>query len=47
MGLTGFYRVVDDIIIYDDNKLEHVTHARQFLQCCTDKQITLNPEQCK
>ena len=47
VGLTGFRRVVDDIIIYDDNELEHAAHVKQFLQCCVDKQIALNPEKCK
>ena len=47
VGLTGFRRVVDDIIIYDDNELQHVTHVRQFLQRCADKHIALNPEKCK
>ena len=47
MGLTGFRRVVDDIIIYDDNELQHATHVRQFLQRCADKQIALNPDKCK
>ena len=47
VGLTGFRRVVDDIIIYDDNELEHAAHVKQFLQRCVDKQIALNPEKCK
>ena len=44
VGLTGFRRVVDDMIIYD---LEHAAHVKQFLQRCADKQIALNPEKCK
>ena len=47
VGLTGFRRIVDDIIIYDDNELQHATHVRQFLQRCADKQIALNPDKCK
>ena len=47
MGLMGFCQVVDDIIIYDDNDLDHATHIRQFLQCCADKHIALNPEKCR
>jgi len=39
-GLTGFRRVVDDIIIYDEDEIE-------FLQRCLDKQIALNPDKCK
>jgi len=36
-----------ELPIYDDNELEHATHVRQFLQCCADKHIALNPEKCK
>ena len=46
-GLTGFCRVVDDIIIYDSDKHQHAIHVRQFLQRCADKQIALNLEKCK
>ena len=46
-GLTGFRRVVDDIIIYDNDEQQHATHVCQFLQCCTDKHIALNLEKCK
>jgi len=45
-GLTGFCRVVDDIIIYED-KIEHAAHVRQFLKQCLDKQIALNPDKSK
>ena len=41
-GLPGFRRVVDDIVIYDNNIAEHTHHVRQFLQRCEEKQITLN-----
>ena len=41
-GLRGFRRVVDDIVIYDQNRAEHGPHIRQFLQRCTEKNITLN-----
>ena len=46
-GLTGFRRVVDDIIIYDSDEHQHATHIRQFLQRCADKHIALNPMKCK
>ena len=41
-GLTGFRRIVDDIVIYDKNKTTHIEHVRQFLQHCQDKRIALN-----
>ena len=44
-GLTGFHCVVDDIIIYDSDEHQHATHVRQFLQCCADKHIALNPKE--
>lgn len=46
-GMTGFRRIVDDIVIYDNTIEEHISHVRQFLQRCTDKQIALNPQKCK
>ena len=41
-GLTGFRRIVDDVIIYDSNPEQHSDHVRTFLQRCADKKITLN-----
>ena len=41
-GLTGFRRIVDDIIIYDKDEATHKEHVRQFLKRCQDKKITLN-----
>ena len=46
-GLSGFRRVVDDIVIYDSNVEGHVAHVKQFLQRCTDKNIALNIDKCK
>ena len=40
--LPGFRRVVDDIVIYDQNKEHHTEHVRQFLRRCKEKRITLN-----
>ena len=41
-GLLGFRRVVDNIVIYDSDPAQHTHHVRQFLQRCTEKDITLN-----
>ena len=38
-GLTGFRRIVDDIVIYDRDIASHMTHVKQFLQSCQDKKI--------
>ena len=46
-GLTGYRRVVDDIIIYDNNATQHTDHVRQFLQRCAKCQITLNTDKWK
>ena len=46
-GLSGFRRVVDDIVIYDSNVEDHVAHVKQFLQHCADKNIALNIDKCK
>ena len=46
-GLTGFRRVVDDIIIYDCDEQQHTAHVRQFLQRCAEKHIALNLDKCK
>ena len=46
-GLTGFRRIVDDIIIYDKDVATHKEHVRQFLKRCQDKKITLNRDKCK
>ena len=39
-GLTGFRRVVDDVIIYDKDIESHVEHVKQFLQRCKERQIS-------
>jgi hypothetical protein len=43
-GLTGYRRIVDDIVIYDSNERHHTNHVRQFLQRCVEKKITLNTD---
>ena len=41
-GLTGFRKVVDDVIIFSRTRLEHLQHVRQFLQRCQDRGVSLN-----
>lgn len=41
-GLSGYHRIVDDIIIYDKDPQQHIEHVRQFLQRCKDKKISIN-----
>ena len=41
-GLSGFRRIVDNIVVYDSDKRQHTDHVRQFLQRCVDHQIALN-----
>ena len=44
---TGFHRIVDDIVIYDNDLQQHISHVKQFLQRCADKHISLNLDKCK
>ena len=46
-GIQKLQKVVDDIILYDDNLDEHLRNVRAFLQRCRDNQITLNPKKTK
>ena len=41
-GLSGYRRVVDDVVIYDSDEEQHDSHVRLFLQRCNEKNITLN-----
>ena len=43
-GLTGYRRVVDDILIYDSDSTLHAEHVRQFLLRCAERRITLNQD---
>ena len=40
--LPRYRRVVDDIVIYDQDRQCHTEHVRQFLKRCKEKRITLN-----
>ena len=46
-GLSGFHRIVDDIVIYDSDVTQHASHVREFLQRCAEKKITLDLDKCK
>ncbi len=46
-GLTGYHRIVDDVVIYDSDTMQHTAHIHQFLQRCREKKITLNNEKWK
>ena len=46
-GLSGFRHIVDDIVIYDHDIVQHTNHVRAFLQRCVDMNITLNMDKCK
>lgn len=43
-GLSGYRRVVDDVVIFDSNEAEHAAHVRQFLQRCAERMITINKD---
>ena len=41
-GLSGYRRVIDNIVMYDSDVVQHGSHVRQFLHQCADYRITLN-----
>ena len=41
-GMTGFRKVVDDVIIFSRTREEHIKHVRAFLTRCREKGISLN-----
>ena len=41
-GLSGYRRVVDDVVIFDKDEAQHAPHVRQFLARCAERNITLN-----
>ncbi len=43
-GLHDFRRVVDDVVVYDEDLTTHITHVRQFLQRCEDCGISLGKD---
>ena len=46
-GLSGFRRIVDDMLIYDNDAVQHVSHVRAILQRCAERNITLNANKFK
>ena len=44
--LSGFRRIVVDIVIYDSTINDHIAHVREVLQHCADKEIVLNLQKC-
>ena len=42
--LSGYGRVVNDIVIYNSDATAHSHHVRQFLKGCTDQGKTFNPD---
>ena len=42
--LTGYCRIVNDVVIYDSDTTQHIDHVRQFLQWRAERQITLNTD---
>ena len=43
-GLSGFQRVVDDVVVYDKDKESHTNRVRQFLQRCHERNVSLNKD---
>ena len=43
-GLSGYRRIVDNVVIYDSHIAHHANHVRLFLQRCAERKIKLNNE---
>ena len=43
-GLTGYQRIVDDIVIFDKDPQQHMVHVKQR---CKERQILINKEEWK
>lgn len=41
-GMSGFRKVVDDVIIFRCTRSEHLQHVREFLSRCQGRGISLN-----
>ena len=46
-GLSGFPRVVDDVVSFNNDGDEHVKHVSKSLTCCQEKGISLNRDKFK
>ena len=44
VGMHNFRKIVDDVVIFDEDKSEHIKHVQQFLHHCEEKNITLNSD---
>lgn len=47
VDMKNFRKIVDDVIIFDNNRHEHIEHVRKLLYCCQEKGISLNREKFK
>ena len=43
-GLPNFRKIVDDVVIFDQDKDQHIQHVRQFLCRCEERGISLNKD---
>ena len=41
-GMTGYKKIVDDVVIFSRTKEEHVRDVRAFMRRCEEKGISLN-----
>ena len=46
-GLSNVEKVMDDVIVFDDNFNQHVDRVRALLLRCREHGITLNPDKFK
>ena len=43
-GIPDLRRIVDDVVAFDHNQMEHVEYIRNILTRCAEKRISLNRE---
>ena len=43
-GLTGYKKIVDDVVIYSRTKMDHIRDVRTFMERCEERGISLNPK---
>ena len=43
-GMHNFHKIVDNVVIFDEDKTEHIMYVQQFLHHCKEKNFALNKD---
>ena len=46
-GIQGIRKIVDDVVVFDEDEQQHVEHVREILHRCEEKGISLNRDKFK